>query len=182
MDGSPFFRQISRRQIHDLQDGLIASKRDARPDRVTHAQVERFYGVGCVDNLAYLRWKLEKQDDALPIPPPQGADRWVSLIPLLGKISQLAHDGPARSWYRSCRSDRLSCQLHKTVRRKFADEAFRDATSVRSGAAGGRFRYGILHLILGEYASNDADWARAPTLLNAESRGIHGRVCFHGSR
>jgi hypothetical protein len=53
---------------------------------------------------------------------------------------------------------------------------------MRSGAASGRFRYGILHLILGGYASNDAGWARVPTLLNAESRGIHGRVCFRGSR
>ena len=28
----------------------------------------------------------------------------------------------------------------------------------------------------------DADWARVPTLLNAESRGIHGSVCFRESR
>ena len=35
---------------------------------------------------------------------------------------------------------------------------------------------------LGDYASNDSDWARLPTLLNAEPRGIHGRVCFCGSR
>jgi hypothetical protein len=31
---------------------------------------------------------------------------------------------------------------------------------------------------VGDYASNDADWARVPTLLNAESRGVHRRVCF----
>ena len=70
MDGRPFFGQSSRRQIHDLQDRLFAKKRDARPDRLTQAQVERFYGVGRVDNLAYLRWKLEKGDEAQPIPPP----------------------------------------------------------------------------------------------------------------
>jgi hypothetical protein len=34
---------------------------------------------------------------------------------------------------------------------------------------------------LGDYASNDADWARMPTLLNAESRGIHGRIRFLGT-
>jgi hypothetical protein len=27
-----------------------------------------------------------------------------------------------------------------------------------------------------------AGWARVPALLNAESRSIHGRVCFRGSR
>ena len=85
MDGSPFFGQISRRQIHDIQDRLFVEKRDARPDRFTQAQVERFYGVGRIDNLAYLRWKLKKGDDTQPIPPPQGADRRVSLIPLLAK-------------------------------------------------------------------------------------------------
>jgi hypothetical protein len=31
-------------------------------------------------------------------------------------------------------------------------------------------------------ASNDADRTREPTPLNVESRGIHGRVCFRGSR
>jgi hypothetical protein len=40
----------------------------------------------------------------------------------------------------------------------------------------------ILDERIGDYASNDADWARVSTLLNAESRGIHGRVCFRGSR
>src|SRR5271167_3725751 len=29
---------------------------------------------------------------------------------------------------------------------------------------------------------NDSDWPREPTLLNAESRGISGTVCFRGSR
>jgi hypothetical protein len=52
VDGSPFFGQISGRQIHHLQDGVFAKKRDPRPDRFTQAQVERFYGVGGVDNLA----------------------------------------------------------------------------------------------------------------------------------
>jgi hypothetical protein len=31
---------------------------------------------------------------------------------------------------------------------------------------------------VGDYASNEADWARIPTLLNAGSRGVHRRVCF----
>src|ERR1700728_4065086 len=70
MDGGPFFGQISRRQIHDLEDGLFAKKRDARLDRITQAQVERFYGVGGADDFAYLRRKLEKGNDALPAPPP----------------------------------------------------------------------------------------------------------------
>src|SRR6266481_4640512 len=35
---------------------------------------------------------------------------------------------------------------------------------------------------IGDYASNDADLARVPTLLNMESSCIHGRVCFRGSR
>ncbi len=35
---------------------------------------------------------------------------------------------------------------------------------------------------VGDYASNDADWDRVSTQLNAQSRGIHGRVCFRGSR
>src|ERR1700761_4507233 len=83
MDGSPFSGLISRRQIHDLQDGPLAKKRDARPDRVPQALVERFYGVGRVDDFAYLRGKLEKGDDIRPIPPPQCTDRWVPLIPLL---------------------------------------------------------------------------------------------------
>jgi hypothetical protein len=64
MDGSPFSGQTSRRQIHDLQDGLFAKKRDARSERLTQAQVERIYGVGGVDDLAYLRGKLEKADEA----------------------------------------------------------------------------------------------------------------------
>ena len=34
---------------------------------------------------------------------------------------------------------------------------------------------------IGDYESNDADWARVPTLLNAESRGTRGRVCFRRS-
>jgi hypothetical protein len=34
---------------------------------------------------------------------------------------------------------------------------------------------GFLEKCLGDYASNDADWARVPTLLNAESRRIHGK-------
>src|ERR1700676_1580323 len=36
--------------------------------------------------------------------------------------------------------------------------------------------------VMADNASNNADWARVPTLLNAESRGIHGRVRFRGGR
>jgi hypothetical protein len=35
---------------------------------------------------------------------------------------------------------------------------------------------------IGDFASNDADLTRVPTLLNAESRGIHERVCLRRSR
>src|SRR3984885_2763611 len=35
---------------------------------------------------------------------------------------------------------------------------------------------------LSDFSSIDVDWARVATLLNAESRGLHGRVCFRGSR
>jgi hypothetical protein len=40
----------------------------------------------------------------------------------------------------------------------------------------------VLDERIGDYASNDADWPRVPTLLNVESPGIHGRVCFRESR
>src|ERR1700735_1282457 len=88
MDGGPFSGQTSRRQIHDLQHVLLANKRGARPERLPQAQVERFDGVGRVDDRAYFRGKLEKADDVQPIPPPQSADRWVSPIPLLSKIAK----------------------------------------------------------------------------------------------
>ena len=62
-----------------------------------------------------------------------------------------------------------SSRIHSAIRKSAAAAVVMFEFMLESGAEA------IAH-------QNDADWARVPTLLNVESRRIHGRVCFRGSR
>src|SRR5438477_8847619 len=84
----PFCRDVSHNKIEELERGFLARKGASGFDDLAKGTVQRFHGIGGVNDLPNLRWESEEWNHVLPVPFPQRSYGAVLLVPFLSESHQ----------------------------------------------------------------------------------------------